>query len=195
MAVILFLSLILYGCGNKSNTEADTITNDDIGTMDKSTSESDATTKDNFVTQNIACKESAYNSNKTNSVNRYPIVPSEDSEIDCPACFGSELSYEAMQTAFMDRDMIAAAAGIDDCPICLGKKKVKKSVASARWQALMNLNVELAKIQERRRSMECTLCGGNGKCWQCRGLPQYRSTECFCKGSGTCIACNGSGHL
>ena len=152
MAVIL--SLILSGCGNKSDTESEAITNDDISTLD------------------ITCEGYTQNSNETDDVNSDTIAPIEDSEIDCPACFGSGLSYKAMQIDFIDRDMIAASEGIDYCPICLGQKRVKKSVASARWIAVMNLNVELAEIQERRRSMKCTLCGGDGKCWQCKGLPR-----------------------
>lgn len=122
-------------------------------------------------------------------------VPGVDSLVICPACHGTGFSYKARQTAFIDLDMISLYGGVYNCELCLGKKKVKKSDAVARWQIIMGIYTELGMIDERRRTIQCSVCGGDGFCWKCRNIPFFRNYECECKGSGKCRICYGSGHV
>lgn len=118
-----------------------------------------------------------------------------DSVIDCLACAGTGLSYAKRQTDFLDRDMIGALAGTDKCEVCFGKKKLKKTEMVTRWKTIIELYGDVALVNERLRNTKCTICGGDGKCWLCKGIPPYRNSECYCRGSGTCEICHGTGHL
>lgn len=119
----------------------------------------------------------------------------ENDTIDCLACDATGLSYAARQTRFEDRDMISAWGGLYNCPVCHGKKKVKRSEMYPRWHTDVEIRAELADIDARRSEIPCSGCDGSGKCWQCNDELPYRNSECYCGGSGKCRICHGQGHL
>lgn len=89
-----------------------------------------------------------------------------DPIITCPACFGTGKDYDALTTPLINQNLIGVGV-TDVCVVCLGEGKVQKSVATKRYEAVMEVREELAEIEKQRRNTPCVDCDGKKVCSIC----------------------------
>jgi hypothetical protein len=63
----------------------------------------------------------------------------------------------------------------------------------------VNHSEEQGLSKKAHRVINCSSCGGNGKCWPCKGTgiqPTGNGEKCsICNGSKKCYVCSGTGEL